>query len=703
MNARSARVRSVEREHVGALDGLRGLAVLAVILYHGGVSWLGGGFLGVELFFVLSGFLITSLLVGEWLERGGIALRRFWGRRARRLLPALVVLIVVIGVVYTSAGTTQVVPGLFGDGLAALLYYSNWHEIAAGGSYFVASGPISPFKHTWSLAIEEQFYAVWPLLVLGVLWIVGRRRSSGPPTRRSLWVLFGVAVAGVVASALVSGVLTADGASTDRVYYGTDSRATGLLAGAALAIWIVLWRQRSPQLTSQVKERALAIGAVIGLAVVLSAMELTSGTAGWLFPWGMLGVDLAVVLVIASVVLAPGSPVERALSFAPLRGAGIVSYGMYLWHFPLFLWLDATATGLSGSSLLALRVGATVAISCLSYFLIEQPIRHRRMPTWWLGWLAPVGAGAAVASLLAAAAATTLPVGIPAAATLPASAADLVGHAPGCTLHLTDTSGVGVAPLPASREANFEVNALGNHSLVWSGSTSKTFHTCPPHRILLIGDSIAFTLGLPIMGDEQHYGVELANDAILGCAFATRGEVDVNGVWQKPDDGCANPLATWAAEERRFHPAEVVIEMGYRDEFEWRWGSRNLHLGDPAFDAYLQQQIDQYVKVLGRGGTKILFLTVPFTSPPAQANGSPAPAASPARHSLINAMLARAAATAHGNAAVLDIDSTISPGGHYAATVNGQMCRFDGIHVTLFCGRLLESKLLTRARALLAH
>ena len=231
MTQTPARGRRAEIPHLGALDGLRGIAVLAVILYHGGVPWLAGGFLGVEVFFVLSGFLITSLLISEWLDRGKIALGAFWARRARRLLPALVVLVAVIGLYYTTAGSAKAVPGLLGDGFAALFYYSNWHQIATGASYFAASGPVSPFQHTWSLGIEEQFYALWPLLVLAAVWCVRRGGGSKPA---SLRLLLAVALLGVVASAAQNALAFDGGSGLDRVYYGTDTRATGLSRGRRL-------------------------------------------------------------------------------------------------------------------------------------------------------------------------------------------------------------------------------------------------------------------------------------------------------------------------------------------------------------------------------------------------------------------------------------------------------------------------------------
>jgi len=709
---------------------VRGIAVAAVLLYHGGVAWADGGFLGVEVFFVLSGFLITSLLLTEWARSSAISLGAFWARRARRLLPALFCLVAVIGLYYAVAGSADAIPGLKGDGISALIYYSNWHQIAAGTSYFAATGPVSPLQHTWSLAIEEQFYLVWPIVVGGVLWIATRatRRASrragdatGHPNRRPLLVLLGVTVAGAVASAVDTAILFGGGRNLDRVYYGTDTRAASLLIGAALAIGFALWRtgredaavdRAAPDRAAadraaadraaadRTRPRVVGAGAVLALAGVLAAIAAVPGSARWLYPYGLLALDAAVVLLIVAAVALPASLAARFLSLAPLRALGKISYGLYLWHFPLFLWLSAGAVGMSGTPLLLLRLSVTVAVSTASYFLIEQPIRQRRRPTWLVRALTPLAAGGAVAALLLASAADQLPVGIPAAATLPQPPPQLRGNDPSCTVALNDASDYGQAPVPTSKETSFVYAALGAHKLTWSGSSQKTFETCPPRRVLVVGDSLAFTLGVPWLEDEERYGIQLTDGALLGCAFTTEGELDVDGTWEGQSEGCSTAPERWAAEARATRAQAVVVELGYRDQFDWKINGKVVHLGQPAFDAYIRSQIERFVKILGAGGTKILFLSVPYTSPPNLPNGSPAPAASPDRHSLINSMLEEAARAHPKTVSVLNIDQTVSPGDHYNANINGQLCRFDGVHFSAYCSELLEPRILGEVRKL---
>ena len=692
--SRGTASRRASLAHYAGLDGLRGIAVLAVLLYHAGVPWAPGGFLGVEVFFVLSGFLITSLLVAEWERSSKIALGAFWARRARRLLPALFCLVAVIGIYYALAGAAHAVPGLKGDGISALTYFSNWHQIVAGANYFAATGPISPLEHTWSLAIEEQFYLVWPLVVLGVLWLASRLGSGD--RRRPLVLLLGLSVAGAIASALDMALIFEGGRNLTRVYYGTDTRASGLLIGASVAIALALVRERPRPAT-----RGLGPAALIALGVTVVGMAVVNGATAWMYPYGLLVLDALVATLIVAAVTSPGCVAARTLATRPLRGLGQISYGVYLWHFPLFLWLSEDTTGESGASLLILRLAVTLAVSIASYVLIEQPIRQRRRPAWLVRALTPLAAVGSLAAVLLASAASALPTGIPAAATLPQPPPQLKGNDPGCTVKLQDGKTYGMAPLPISKQTQFVYSALGDHALSWSGSATKTFNTCPPKRVMVVGDSLAFTLGVPWLQDEQRYGLQLADAAMLGCAFTTQGSLNVAGTWEGQSAGCPDELQTWAKEKQALHAQAVVVELGYRDQFDWKINGKVVHLGQAAFDAYVQSQIDKLVQVLGEGGTKILFLSVPYTDPPAQSDGSPAPAASPARHAQINSMLKAAARRHPGTVSVLDIDQTISPGGHYNAKVNGQLCRFDGVHFSAYCSGLLEPRVLGEVRKML--
>jgi peptidoglycan/LPS O-acetylase OafA/YrhL len=728
--------RRIAFPHIDGLDGLRGLAVIAVVLYHAGITWANGGFLGVEVFFVLSGFLITSLLIREWLTTGAIALRGFWARRARRLLPALFVLVIVIGVYYAHTGIVGSVPGLFGDGLAALFYYSNWHQIAVGSSYFVQSGPTSPFQHTWSLAIEEQFYVIWPLLVIGLAWMLTRARrgvrtADGPPSDaqavRWLNALLGLALVMIAASAVDAALLFHGGKGLDRVYYGTDTRASGLLAGAALAILMARRRLAGPVGAAEgsrgeagssreagssaaavrrsgpagVALALISLVSAVALAGTLVLMARTNGNEDhWLYPWGFLLVDAISVGLITVILTTPRALASRVFAIGPLRWLGTISYGLYLWHFPLFLWIVRTPA-LHGAALFAVRIGAALAVSVASYYLVEQPIRRRRWPVWMVRGMAPITAGAGVVSLALAASAAAIP--SPASAPAPPAPTKLAGNQGPCGVQLANTEYTGEVAPPKSQESTFQTYSLARGTVTWpAAQTTKTFTTCPPERAMVVGDSIAFTIGVPFLYNEQEYGLATSDAATLGCAFGVRGEVDVNGKWEDPPKGCRDEIASLAAEATAFGANEIIFELGYRDEFNWKVDGKVVHLCERAYDDYVEARMRRFIKVLGEDGKrKLLFLSVPYVKPPAQADGSPAPQASTKRHSEINALLSEAAKSDPGNATVLDIDKVISPDNQYTTDLNGQLCRFDGIHVTVYCAEVLEPHILEAARDLL--
>ncbi|HET6793380.1 MAG TPA: acyltransferase family protein [Acidimicrobiales bacterium] len=387
--------------HMPALDGLRALAVAAVIAYHLGYGWAGGGYLGVDLFFVLSGFLITGLLEGEHRRSGAIRLGAFWARRARRLLPALLLVLVAV-TLYAHLGPTQVSPKVLrGDALSTLFYFANWHFIAAHNSYFAQFSAPSPLEHTWSLAIEEQFYVVWPLVILALLRRGGRRRRS-----TAMVAVTALAVASAGAMAL----LAHGTGDPSRAYFGTDSRVFELMVGAGLALLVQGRAQPGPRVRA-----ALQVGGALGLALLVAGWSVLGGPPAWMFTGGFLAAAVIAAVVIAAVIWPDNGPLGRILSLPALRWVGRVSYGLYLWHWPVFVFVDQQATGLSGAELTALRLGLTVAVTTLSYYLLEQPIRRRGLAGWKV--LAAPAAAAATATVIVA---TTIPVATAGVAGLPA-------------------------------------------------------------------------------------------------------------------------------------------------------------------------------------------------------------------------------------------------------------------------------------------
>ena len=353
--------------HVPALDGVRGIAVIAVLLFHGGVSWAKGGFLGVDAFFVLSGLLITSLLLDESSRTGRVDLGHFWARRARRLLPALLLLVLAAGVFGAFLAPRGGLVSLRKDAIATLFYVANWRFIQAGADYFEATAAPSILRHTWSLAIEEQFYVVWPL----VAFAVARARS------RIAWTAF-IAGTGAVASAVVMALLF-DPDNVSRAYYGTDTRAHVVLTGCVLAAVIAGLRTRDVQL-SRGAAAALGVAAAIASLGFLAAVATVEGTEAPLFRGGFLLVAVGVATLLAHIVLVPAGWSARLLAWQPLRATGLISYGLYLWHWPIYLTITNERTGLSGPALLALKLATTVVVSLASYYLVEMPIRKGAFP-----------------------------------------------------------------------------------------------------------------------------------------------------------------------------------------------------------------------------------------------------------------------------------------------------------------------------------
>jgi peptidoglycan/LPS O-acetylase OafA/YrhL len=352
--------------YMPGLDGLRAIAVLAVFVYHfhNGGGWLPGGFLGVDVFFVISGYLITSLLLSEFRKEGRVDLVRFWLRRARRLLPAVGVFIAVVMVVGAFFDFGQI-STLRGQALASMAYVTNWDLILSHQSYFEQFARPSLFRHLWSLAVEEQFYLLWPLAFAACMTRFGHKR-----------LVIGV-IAGAIASSLLMAILF-DPGNPNRVFYGTDTRATPLLIGVALAFF---WHpERLKPQTGNLAPAALdAIGA-FGLAMVVITFMTVHDYDIALYHGGFLLLSLWTAMLIAALAH-PAASIGRVVGNPGMRWLGLRSYSFYLWHWPV---LELTRPGidvpLHGPVLFALQLGATIALADLSYRYVEQPFR--RSTSW---------------------------------------------------------------------------------------------------------------------------------------------------------------------------------------------------------------------------------------------------------------------------------------------------------------------------------
>jgi peptidoglycan/LPS O-acetylase OafA/YrhL len=361
--------------YMPGVDGLRAIAVAAVIAYHLGAGWLPGGFLGVDVFLVISGFLITSLLLAERQAKGKIDLKRFWTRRALRLLPALFLMLVVV-----LAAMVIIHPGevgrLRGAVLASLGYVANWYFAFADVPYFEQFGRPSVLQHLWSLAVEEQFYILWPpILALALISL------------RLRWLMLGI-VAAIAGSTVLSWLLWEPFADPSRIYYGTDTRAVGLLVGVLLAL---VWPAARTAKEASPQARAILDGAG---AVCLAALAFGLLTLGdldeRLYRGGLLAVALATAGLVA-VAAHPASRLGKALGNPVMVWIGLRSYGIYLWHWPVvMLTRPDVDIPLNGPLLVLLRLGLTVGAAALSYTYFERPIRRAGLTGTWqaiTGWL----------------------------------------------------------------------------------------------------------------------------------------------------------------------------------------------------------------------------------------------------------------------------------------------------------------------------
>lgn len=611
-----------------ALDGLRAAAVAAVLLYHGDVAWARGGYLGVDAFFVLSGFLITSLLLAEWQKTGGIDLPRFWRRRARRLLPALFLVLAMVAVFAASWAPADMLQKLRGDAFAAIGYVANWRFIASGQSYFAQFASPSPLQHVWSLAIEEQFYLVWPPAFLLLLRV----------TRGSRPAVLGITAAMATVSAVLMAALFTPGADPARVYYGTDTRAQSLLIGAALAL--LLDRQRVG--TTRIGRRCLHATAM-GAALLLAwAWARTPDDAAWLYRGGLALIALLVAVVIASVTAETPGPLGRLLSLRPVRWIGLISYGLYLWHWPVYVALSTGRTGLDGPALLTVRLACTVGLATVSYYLVELPIRRGALRGWRARILTPATALGVAAAFVAV---TTT---IPATGLSSAAANAKTGSAPALA-----RGAAGPPPPPGVV------------------------------RGVLIGDSVAFTLGIGFEQAEPPT-LELKNAGVLGCGVI-RGDADIGGTWHPNADKCDHWSDTWPDIIRSEQAQVVVASWGAWDMFDRRVNGQVMRWGTPELDQFLTSELDHALGVLTSTGARVVLLTAPYFDPPDLASRADRYQSlfEKPRVDHWNDLLRSVAQEHQDSVSVVDLHAYLDPNGYSVDSIAGvDDIRYDGIHFT---------------------
>jgi peptidoglycan/LPS O-acetylase OafA/YrhL/lysophospholipase L1-like esterase len=628
-----------------ALDGLRALAVLGVLLYHAGVSWAPGGFLGVDAFFVLSGFLITSLLVDEWRTRGRIDFGAFWLRRARRLLPALVLVVIAVGAYAVFVARPDELERIRGDTFGSLLYVANWRQLFES-SYFAKLATPSPLRHTWSLGIEEQWYLVWPLALVLMIRLTRDRR----------WAVIGLTAALAIGSAALMAAFF-QSADPSRVYYGTDTRAQALLLGAVLAFLVTRPRRRRPrQATATASLVGLECAGILALAYLGWLWTHVADTSTWLYAGGFLVEGLAVAALIAAATR-PYSPIlGPLLSLAPLRAIGRISYGVYLWHWPVYVYLTPARTGLDDAQLLVLRLAVTFALAVASYRLVEQPIRHRTLSRPRM---------IALASFL----------GVTAAVTVVAVAVSAAG-APSTVSALERASGRSSAPAPVTRPNQVTVP-----------------------KVLIAGDSVALTLGYWLDPKQDTRGVQMRTEATLGCGL-TAGTVHSDGNDLPTSDECSGWPLRWRKTVEEYQPSVAVMLVGAWDVVDHRIDGDILPVGSDAWVVYMTHQLDTATDVLSARGARVVMLTSPcFGQPDSGLDGIPE-RSDPTRLRAMNDVLRTYAKGHPARVSLVDLHAFLCPSGSYTPTVAGVNARDpDGTHLSPDGSKLVWRWLARQLRA----
>ena len=660
---------SARGDYRPALDGVRAVAVLLVIAFHVTNKMPAGGFLGVDVFFVLSGYLITTLLLRENDRRGRVRLLDFWGRRARRLLPAVLILVAACAAVVAFSAPLSTYPARRSDMLSTLLYYANWHFIATSQSYFAAAAGASPLRHTWSLAIEEQFYVAWPLIFIVTLRLAAGRR------RAVLGVILVLAAYSVIRMAAL-----ADLVDPTRSYYGTDTRAQSLLIGAALA---VLLMSRPAWLAAPSARKAAAWAAPVCSVVFVLAILLLDEKSAFYYDGGSALFAIAVATGLWALETRPKSPIGALLSSGPVRWIGSISYGLYLWHWPLIIWLGDPRFRLAHHARQALEVLATFAIATLSYELVERPIREGRVP--WLRLsarrLAPVAVLAVAVVALVVVRATTF--------------------SSATANELTDYSDS--ACPPGSPSVGYFYNAgSGLQSAVWCSKTQPTSSRSPV--VAVIGDSTSRALDPGMVKVATQRGWRYIQAGTDGCSVMRLILPAVRSpAADREARSCQKVVPRIVSQVRNaYHPdVWVVADLTGGDP-------RDLPGGDRNRDRAAELSMRSMLQVLTEHGARVvLALPSPLGQPLECVSRTPAPDSCNSRVYTtadpftvnLRTLSREAAAGLPGTVALVDVDDILCPGGRCRPIVDGMLARYDGTHYTGRFSRLIVPTIIARAEA----
>ena len=618
--------------HLRALDGVRGAAIIIVFLYHQNVTWVPGGLLTVSMFFTLSGYLITRLMVNEYQRTDRVNLGKFWVRRIRRLMPAS--LIVLAGVAVLSwwfpSGTR---PLSFLDVFSGATYWENLHLIAAGSNYEAISGIASPVLHMWSLSLEEQVYLVFPLMMI-VLFAV-------PAVRRRIGTIL-VVVAGAF---FLLGPYLQQTHRTSVAYYATPVRAAEFLTGAALAVF---WGTSVyvDALVKLLRTRTAQVFSVAVLAFEVWMWLRVGFLTSWLFPYGVL-INSLVTCAIMAFAEAEGV-MTNLLGFAPLRWLGVRVYGLYLVHWPVFRFITSRQIDVGALPLFAIRLAITLSISETIYRVVEDPVRRGKL---WKGWRIAWYCGA------------LLLVALTAGWFGRSTKADRI---------------VDIDYIKLQRE-----NLLGTPINGPESPQRSSVDEALPARVLLVGDSQSYAVGAGMHDWGVDHGVEVRFDPGVGCGIGGVTRIRYLGVEKAEQEGCAAWEGTRAEIVKRFNPQLVLIVGGLGDLSDRKLpDGRWHHIGEAYYDDWLRGQMASFAQEMTASGATVVWFTHPDVRVPYQAGATgtpPFPENDPARMARYNALIEELArSTSHVRVADFNAAVRALPGGQFDPNL-----RPDGTHIDM--------------------